>query len=144
MLLTGIRGLGITASLLGALAPLYAQSSPAASPEFFELKIRPVLAANCYSCHTGSELGDLRVDSREAMLKGGKRGAALKPGDPDGSLLIRAVKQTDPDLKMPMGGKLKPAEIDDLVAWVKAGAEWPKPAVPTNTTDAGGKYIIAP
>jgi hypothetical protein len=144
MLLTGIRGLSITALAFGAMAPLYGQSSPAAAPDFFELKIRPVLAANCYSCHTGSQLGDLRVDSREALLKGGKRGAALKPGDPDASLLIRAVKQIDPDLKMPMGGKLKPAEIDDLVAWVTAGAEWPKSTSPATTSDAGGKYVIPP
>ena len=144
MLFSGPRGLCIAASFLGAIAPLFGQSSAATSPDFFELKIRPVLAANCYSCHTGSQLGDLRVDSREALLKGGKRGAALKPGDPDASLLIRAVKQTDPALKMPMGGKLKPAEIDDLEAWVKAGAEWPRAASPAATSDAGGKYVIAP
>src|SRR5262249_55420464 len=83
-------------------------------------------------------------ERREALLKGGKRGPPPTPGDPDASLLIRAVKKTDPDLKMPLGGKLKPAEIEDLVAWVKAGAEWPKAATPTTTTDASGKYVIAP
>src|ERR1051326_1931252 len=62
MLLTPLRGLGITAFLFGAIAPLHGQPSAAASPDFFELKIRPMLAANCYSCHTGSQLGDLRVD----------------------------------------------------------------------------------
>ena len=62
----------------------------------------------------------LRLDSSEAMLKGGKRGAAIVPGDPDKSVLIKAILQTDPNLKMPMGSKLKPAEIADLNAWVKA------------------------
>jgi hypothetical protein len=84
---------------------LDAQSSPAASPDFFESKIRPVLATNCYSCHAQSQLGGLRVDSFDALTKGGKRGTAIVPGDPDKSLLIQAVRQTDAELKMPMGGK---------------------------------------
>ena len=125
-----------------AIPAAYGQATPASSPDFFELKIRPLLANNCYSCHTNSQLGDLRLDSREAMLKGGKRGAAIKPGDPDQSVMIRAVRQTDPELKMPMGGKLKDPEIEDLVAWVKAGAVWPKAATPTTATNASGKYVI--
>src|SRR2546430_9161866 len=88
-----------------AISSVRAQSVPAASPDFFENKIRPVLANNCYSCHTGSQLGGLRLDSRDAMLKGGKSGAALLPGEPDKSLMIRAVQQTTA-LKMPMGARL--------------------------------------
>ncbi len=75
--------------------------------------MRPVLAENCYDCHTAAEMGGLRVDSRERLLQGGKSGPALMPGDPDKSLLIQAVRQTG-DLKMPKGGKLKPAEIQAL------------------------------
>ena len=72
------------------------QAQPAAtSPDFFELKVRPVLVNNCYSCHAASAMGGLRLDSRDAMLKGGNRGPALVPGDPDNSLLIQAVRQTD-------------------------------------------------
>src|SRR5215831_1420160 len=97
----------------------------AASAEFFEAKVRPVLAANCYDCHTDERMGGLRLDSREALLKGGKRGAAIVPGDPDASLLIRAVQQTNETLKMPKGGRLKPEEIAALVDWVRAGAPWP-------------------
>ncbi|MGH9782698.1 MAG: c-type cytochrome domain-containing protein, partial [Terriglobia bacterium] len=75
--------------------------------EFFEARIRPVLVNNCYSCHTGNKLGGLRVDSRSALLEGGKSGGAIVPGKPDASLLIQAVMQTDAKLKMPMaGGKL--------------------------------------
>ena len=61
-----------------------AQTRPdAASPEFFETKIRPILATNCYACHTASQLGGLRLDSPEAVAKGGKRGPAVTPGDPE-------------------------------------------------------------
>jgi hypothetical protein len=95
------------------------------SPDFFENKIRPILANSCYDCHTAAEMGGLRVDSRERLLQGGKSGPAVVPGDPDKSLLIQAVRQTG-DLKMPKGGKLKPEEVQALADWVKAGAVWPE------------------
>jgi mono/diheme cytochrome c family protein len=130
------------------LSVLHAQTA-AASPDFFEIKIRPVLANSCYSCHASTAMGGLRLDSRDAMLKGGSRGTALVPGDPDKSVLITAVRQTDPKLKMPMGGKLKDSEIEDLVAWVKAGAVWPAaPAAVSSVSPgapkSGDKYVIAP
>ncbi|WP_321473723.1 PSD1 and planctomycete cytochrome C domain-containing protein [uncultured Paludibaculum sp.] len=130
--------------LLAAVVPVAAQSTRANSPEFFESTIRPILANNCFSCHTQSQLGGLRVDSKEALEKGGKRGPAIVSGDPDKSLLIKAVRHEDPAYKMPMGGKLKDAEISALVAWVKEGAVWPKPAVsPTSSTKTeAGKYLI--
>jgi mono/diheme cytochrome c family protein len=87
--------------------------------------VRPVLAARCYACHTDARSGGLQLDSREHMLAGGKSGPAVKPGDPDGSLLIQAIRQTHPKPKMPPGGKLKDEEIAAIAAWVKAGAEWP-------------------
>src|SRR5258705_2167534 len=80
--------------------------------DFFEARVRPVLATNCYACHTDSKLGGLRVDSRVSLLEGGKSGPAIVPGRPDESLLIKAVMHADPKLKMPMGGsKLKDNEI---------------------------------
>ncbi len=88
-------------------------------------------------------MGGLRLDSAEAMKKGGKRGVAVVPGDPENSLLIKAVNQLDPSLKMPMGGKLKAAEIADLTAWIKAGAVWPKSSAP-EPVSANGKYVITP
>jgi cytochrome c553 len=122
--------------------------SVAASPDFFETKIRPVLAASCYPCHTQSALGGLRLDSREAMLRGGGRGPAIAPGDPETSWLVRAVRQSDPGLKMPAGGpKLSDSQIDDLSAWVKAGAVWPgTPSAPVSAAagKVGEKYVIAP
>src|SRR5439155_7754485 len=101
----------------------------AQSPDDFESKVRPILAANCYDCHTDEHMGGLRLDSREALLKGGQSGEpAVVPGDPDKSLLIQAVRQTSEKLKMPKGGRLRPDEIDTLVEWVKAGAVWPTAA----------------
>jgi hypothetical protein len=119
-----------------------AQSAPANSPNFFEEKIRPVLAKNCYSCHTTSQMSGLRLDSAESMAKGGKRGAAVVPGNAGASLLIQAIKQTDPGLKMPVGSKLTDAEVNDFAAWIDAGAAWPKKAA-TNAA-ADGKYVIYP
>ncbi|HEX3644266.1 MAG TPA: PSD1 and planctomycete cytochrome C domain-containing protein [Vicinamibacterales bacterium] len=110
---------------------------PAAAAQgsaMFETSVRPLLAANCYDCHTEERMGGLRLDSREAMLKGGKSGPAIVPGDPDRSLLIEAVRQTKA-LKMPKGGRLTAAEIDALTEWVKAGAIWPTFA-PSSTTGA--------
>ena len=64
--------------------------------EFFEARVRPVLANNCYSCHTENKLGGLRVDSRVALLQGGKSGPAIVLGHPEDSLLMKAISQTDP------------------------------------------------
>src|SRR3954469_7482665 len=128
-------------SMLIAAAAAVAQT-PASSPDFFETKVRPVLANSCHSCHAASQLGGLRLDSRDAMLKGGKHGAAIVPGDPENSLLVKAIRQQG-ELKMPMGAKLKPAEIDDLVAWIKAGAVWPQ-APASAASSATGSYTIAP
>src|SRR5436190_6357502 len=100
-------------------------SPPAPQPaEYFEAQVRPVLAANCYECHTDQRMGGLRVDSRDALLKGGRTGPAIVPGDPEKSLMIQALRQTGA-LKMPKGGHLKPEEVDALAAWIKAGAVWP-------------------
>jgi Protein of unknown function (DUF1549)/Protein of unknown function (DUF1553)/Planctomycete cytochrome C len=121
-------------------------ADPAASPEFFETKIRPVLAQNCYTCHTNEASGGLRLDTAEALFKGGDHGAPIVPGDPDKSLLITAVRQTNANLKMPEGGKLTDTEISDLEAWVKAGAVWPKetPAAAAVAAKVSPKkYVIA-
>ena len=90
---------------------------------FYVEKIRPILSQKCYKCHTDQPNSRFRVDSREAILQGGKRGPAIIPGDPDNSLLIQAVRQIG-DLKMPKDSRLDEQEIADLVAWVKMGAPW--------------------
>ncbi len=137
-------GRALAMPLLAASSALWAQA-PATTPEFFETKVRPVLAQNCFGCHTNSAMGGLRLDSAEALAKGGKRGAALVAGDPAKSLLITAINHADPNLKMPMGNKLKDAEIADLTAWVKGGAVWPKSAAaPVTAKVEAGRYVIPP
>src|SRR6266542_2317816 len=114
----------------------------AADPvEFFESRIRPLLAKNCYPCHTGSRLGGLQLDSRESMLRGGASGPAVVPGDPEHSLLIQAVSHTHERLKMPPPGKLSDEQIRDLTKWVRAGAVWPEPRPVAGTS---GPYRITP
>jgi mono/diheme cytochrome c family protein len=92
--------------------------------DFFESKVRPIFANNCYECHTDSASGGLRLDTKAAFDHGGSRGQLIVPGDPDKSLLIQAVRQTG-TLKMPKGGKLRADEIAALEAWVQHGAAWP-------------------
>jgi uncharacterized protein DUF1553/uncharacterized protein DUF1549/cytochrome c len=100
--------------------------------DFFEKKIRPVLAANCYQCHSAQSKkpqGGLLLDSREATLKGGMSGQpAVVPGDPEGGMLIRAIRYTDPKLQMPPGGKLADQVIKDFEQWVNMGAPDPRGA----------------
>src|SRR5207248_2801330 len=106
------------------------QQKPAGEPtqeqaEFFETKVRPVLANNCYSCHGPSmQQGGIRLDSLAALLKGNTNGPVLKGGDPAGSALIHVIRY-DGKVKMPPSGKLKQADIDALTEWVKMGAPWP-------------------
>lgn len=125
-------------------APPQAASVKTVTPEqaeFFEKQIRPLLADKCFSCH-GSEqqLSGLRLDALAHALKGGARGASLIPGDADKSLLVQAVRY-DGALKMPPTGKLKPAEIAALVAWVKMGAPWPDAKPTAGTPGAGDDYV---
>src|ERR1035441_477022 len=118
-------------ALFGALnlIPASAADLTPAQSDFFENKIRPVLADHCYKCHsTFAEKikGGLLLDSREALLKGGDDGKAIVPGDPEASLLIKAIRYTDPDLQMPKDKKLEDGQIADLTAWVKMGAPDPR------------------
>ncbi len=104
-----------------------APSQDAAALEFFEKKIRPLLADNCFNCHSTNtnSRGGLRVDDRNGLIAGGDRGAAIVPGDPEKSLLIKAVRQTD-KLKMPPMKQLTEQQIADLTKWIQDGAVWPQ------------------
>jgi cytochrome c553 len=104
----------------------------AAKVEFFEKKIRPILVANCHTCHSAetNSKGGLRVDDRNGLIAGGGRGSAIAPGDVEKSLLIKAVSYTLPKLKMPPEKQLPPEQIEDLKKWIADGAAWPKVEVP--------------
>jgi hypothetical protein len=96
-----------------------------AEDAFFEAKIRPVLVETCFKCHGGTKVSNqLRVDSREALLKGGKNGPALIPGQPDKSLLLKAIRHSDAELKMPPGQKLPAHVVKDFADWIQQGAAW--------------------
>jgi hypothetical protein len=97
------------------------------SETFFELNIRPVLAGTCFKCHGDKKTSHgLRVDSREALLRGGDSGPAIVPGDPERSLLMQAIQYAHDDLKMPPDKRLPDRVVADFAAWVKQGAAWPK------------------
>ncbi len=94
--------------------------------KFFEQKIRPVLAERCFTCHSESkQMSGLRLDSRDALVKGGERGEAIQPGAPEESLLIRAISYENDDLKMPPNRPLSKEEKENFYQWIKMGAIWP-------------------
>src|SRR5262245_50671725 len=127
----GLLGLAV----LLAVQPLLAraeQLQPAklepAAVEFFEAKVRPLLAEHCYSCHgPKKQQGSLRLDQPGCPPKPSDSGLGVVTGKPDASLLIKAIKHEDADLKMPPKEKLKPEQIAVLVDWVKRGAPYLEP-----------------
>jgi len=132
--------------LFGSLGILGIAVSHAAdiSPEqleFFEKKIRPVLATECYSCHSaeaGTKLkGGLRLDTRELTLKGGDTGPAIVPNDPAKSLALKAIQYSDDNLLMPPKKRLPKEVVADFEAWIKMGA--PDPRTGTAVVATGPK-----
>jgi hypothetical protein len=125
--------LALCLTLLLALAA--AQEPDRAGLEHFEKRVRPLLAAKCYSCHSATSkpvMGGLRLDTRQGLLQGGGHGPAIVPGDPEKSLLIRAVRFEEGAPKMPPAGKLSRAEIEALEEWVRAGAPDPRQGGPAS------------
>jgi cytochrome c553 len=101
---------------------------------YFESKIRPVLVKHCYKCHSDrskSPKGGLRVDSREALLRGGDSGPAIVPGKPGESLLIQALSYDGDVVEMPPDGKLPDRVFADFRRWIEAGAPAPRQDVPS-------------
>jgi hypothetical protein len=95
--------------------------------ELFESKIRPVLVEHCYECHSASAKqleGELRLDSRDAMRRGGPSGPAVVPGNAAESVLLSALRHED--FEMPPTGKLSDRVIDDFAKWIQIGAPDPR------------------
>ena len=105
-----------------------AESPPLANSqavEFFEKEVRPILVEKCQSCHDDKKQhGSLRLNSRDAVLKGGETGPAIVPGKPAVSLLIEVLSYQG-ELKMPPTGKLTDSEIGKFKRWIAGGAVWP-------------------
>ena len=126
--------LALACSLPGL--PFVAQASPQYSDkiEFFESHIRPILAQDCYECHqtNGKQKGGLALDHRQAMLTGGNSGPAIIPGNPDASLLIKAIRHESDDLQMPKSGApLERETIRDFETWIRDGAVDPRDQAPS-------------
>ena len=109
--------------------------------QFFERRIRPLLAENCFECHRGkTRKGSLSLESRAHLLVGGDSGPAIVPGDPKASLLIKAVHYQG--LEMPPLGKLPERQVKLLEAWIQAGAVWPASKQSTSMRDPGDDEAI--
>jgi uncharacterized protein DUF1549/uncharacterized protein DUF1553/cytochrome c/concanavalin A-like lectin/glucanase superfamily protein len=131
-----------------SFAATAAQAPDATASEFFEKRIRPLLTEQCFECHSHQAKkikGGLVLDSREGLLAGGDTGAAIVPGEPDQSLLVKAIRYTDPDLQMPPTKgerkKLSDDQIALLTEWVKMGAPW---SAASSDTPVAGKMKARP
>lgn len=107
--------------------PSVAAASDAGEVDHFETKIRPILATKCLKCHgEQKQEGELRLDSRAAMLRGGESGPAIVPGQADESLLLEALRYES--FEMPPTGQLPESVIEEFASWIGEGASWPEHA----------------
>jgi cytochrome c len=130
-------GLGVAATLatvwgVGTRRVMAAPDVEAAKPEFYKTKVQPIFQANCYRCHAGmNHRGGLTLSTKAGIVKGGKDGVVVVPGDPSASLLVKLIRHEGPmaDTKaMPPKGKLPDADIAIVERWVRAGAVMPDDA----------------
>jgi mono/diheme cytochrome c family protein len=117
----------VLTSLAGDLKAVENAASPSAQgAEFFELRIRPLLVQHCHECHGAKKQeGSLRLDSLDAVLKGGINGPVIVPGTPEKSRLVEAIKYTNDELQMPPEEQLPAEAVAAIVEWVRLGAPWP-------------------
>jgi mono/diheme cytochrome c family protein/cytochrome c553 len=143
--LAAVPLLGLVGLSAGSIAQTPSPSRPTPTVQqaaFFETKVRPVLAEQCFSCHGPTlQLGGVRLDTVNDALK------ALVPGDPEKSKLIHVLRY-DGKVKMPPSGKLPAAAITALTEWVKMGAPWPEskgtPIVPGGSGKNAGHWAFQP
>src|SRR5437899_1837129 len=108
----------VAASVLATASVLVAQQLTPSEP----IEIQQILKTNCQPCHNDTTRSSgLALTTREAILAGGNRGAAVQPGNPAESLLVRAIEQSG-ELKMPPGRKLQATDIASLRRWIELGA----------------------
>ena len=123
------------AALLPVCAVAQTAEPEAASLDFFEKKVRPLLVENCYGCHSADTKpsGGLRVDDRNGLLQGGNAGPAVIAGDPENSLLLQRVRHADEKKRMPRESEaLSAEEIEVLATWVRDGAVWRRELLPSS------------
>lgn len=116
----------VAAAMGGVSSQVWSEEGESAKIEFFRKKVAPVLKEHCFECHSKKSdevKGDLLLDSQAALAKGGANGPAVVPGDIEASFLIRTVRYTEDDYKMPPRGKLDDDVVRDLEKWIKDGAK---------------------
>ncbi|QEG32352.1 Planctomycete cytochrome C [Gemmata obscuriglobus] len=129
--------------VLAFSATARAADPDAAKVEFFEKKVRPILAGHCYGCHSADTkpAGGLRVDDRNGLLSGGNTGPSVVPGAPEKSLLITRVTTKNEKRRMPSEGEaLSEEQVGVLRQWIKDGAAWPAVRVPASLGQAKPEY----
>jgi hypothetical protein len=121
------RLIGFVACALALIANAWAEPATPTNDQqmrFFEQRIRPLLVAKCFECHSGDTVeGGLRLDVSDTITKGGDSGPAILPGKPEESLLVASIRYQD--LEMPPDEPLSDAEQADLIRWIEHGAYWP-------------------
>jgi len=125
-------------AILRTAGPLCAQDPSTESLNLFESKIRPVLAARCYGCHSAKAAkvqGGLLLDSGAGMKHGGNSGPIIEPGDPNKSLLVRALHYQDKELQMPPGRPLPGEVITNFENWIRSGAAMPPDSLASKLVD---------
>ena len=123
-------GLGFVAMLLMGSGLRVKVADDATRPEFYTTRVQPIFKAHCYRCHGGmNHRGGLNIQTRAGIMKGGRDGVVVVPGDPAKSLLVRLIRHEGPvNDPMPMpskGAKLSDADIAMVTRWIKAGAMMP-------------------
>lgn len=124
----------IAAGLVMLFTTAVRAATSAVDRDFFESKIRPILAQVCYECHSaaGKKKGGLLLDSRAGWQAGGETGPVIIPGDASKSLFMQAIRHEKEDLKMPKAGaKLVDGAIADFEKWIDAGAPDPRDKPPS-------------
>jgi len=120
----------ISLSILGQVPTVFGITTE--QSDFFETKIRPVLAESCYDCHNSvnKKKAGLALDYRDALLAGSENGNVIEPGNPEGSPLIWAIRHEDTEMPAE-GPKLQDSVIKDFEAWIAMGAPDPRDKKPT-------------
>jgi WD40 repeat protein/mono/diheme cytochrome c family protein len=119
--------ISISVVLVTSAAALRADDKPVS----YYNDIRPVFVANCNACHKPEKLkGELDMSAVALLLKGGKHGAAVVPGDPAKSKLVEMISGDEPDMPKD-GDALKPEQVATIARWIKDGATDDTPKVGT-------------
>lgn len=125
----GIAAIAVSLWGFGASEVRAAADDEASQPQFYTARVQPIFQANCYRCHGGmNHRGNLSLATRTGVMKGGRDGVVVVPGDPSASLLLKLIRHEGPSkdpMPMPPKSKLSDADIATVERWIRAGAVMP-------------------